>query len=130
MPEKKYHILLVEDSHAGLLIATTLLEEFGYDYTVAGNGHEVLSLVQEKAFDLALMDIEMPGMNGFEVTSAIRAWEKETGRQRLPIVGITAHAMAGDRERCLAAGMDDYLGKPFYPNDFKSKLEAGLRLKK
>jgi len=68
------------------------------------------------------MDVQMPGMNGLETTQAIRTYEKLLGKEHLHIIGVTAHAMPGDRERCLDAGMDDYISKPFGPNELKKKL--------
>lgn len=124
--EKKVHVLLVEDYKANILVATALLEEFGYDYSVANNGQEALNLVKDHEFDLVLMDVQMPGIDGFEATHFIREWEKDKGGRRLPIIGMTAHALAGDRERCLAAGMDDYIAKPFHLDDFKEKLSKHL----
>ncbi len=121
------HILLVEDYKANILVATALLEEFGYHYKVAQNGQEALYLVKSQPFDLVLMDVQMPRIDGFEATHFIREWEKEQGGKRLPIIGMTAHALAGDRERCLAAGMDDYIAKPFHPDDFQGKIEKHLK---
>lgn len=116
------HILLVEDYKANILVATALLDEFGYSYSVAQNGQQALHLLETQAFDLVLMDVEMPVMDGFETTCVIRSQETQHGHKRLPIIGMTAHALASDRERCLNAGMDDYIAKPFQPNDFQGKL--------
>lgn len=121
------HVLLVEDYKANVLVATALLDEFGYTYTVAGNGQEALHLIKSQSFDLVLMDVQMPGIDGFEATHFIRQWEKETGGKHIPVIGMTAHALAGDRERCLNAGMDDYIAKPFHPDDFKNKMDQQLR---
>jgi CheY-like chemotaxis protein len=80
---------------------------------VAGNGLVALHLLEEQPFDLVLMDVQMPEMDGFEATAAIREKELRSG-EHMPIIAMTAHAMTGDRERCLAAGMDDYITKPFH----------------
>ena len=120
------HILLVEDYPANVMVATALLEEFGYEYTVAQNGIEAVRLITTQSFDLVLMDVQMPGIDGFEATRQVRVWEGEQGRRHMPVIGITAHAMAGDRERCIAAGMDDYLSKPFHPDEFQNKIAAML----
>jgi len=125
MPPKA-HILLVEDYKANVMVATALLEEFGYGYTVASNGQEALHFIKSQPFDLVLMDVQMPGIDGFEATHFTREWEKTQGSGHLPIIGMTAHALTGDRERCLAIGMDDYIAKPFHPDEFKSKLEKYL----
>jgi CheY-like chemotaxis protein len=110
----RLRILLAEDNPVNQLLATKLLQKQGYSVTVANDGREALTMLQEAApdqFDLVLMDVQMPQMDGFEVTAAIRKKEKSNGRH-LPIVAMTAHAMKGDRERCLESGMDDYLTKP------------------
>ena len=104
-------VLLVEDKLINQKVATRFLERLGHQVRVAGNGKEALVALETESFDLAFMDVQMPEMDGFEATAAIRAREKVAGG-RLPIVAMTAHAMKGDRERCLACGMDDYLSKP------------------
>jgi len=109
-------VLLVEDNDVNTMVALRVLKNLGIAAVAVGNGQEALSTVQREVFDLVLMDCQMPVMDGYAATSAIRAWEDEErvhGRnRRLPIVAMTAHAMPGDREKCLAAGMDDYLTKP------------------
>jgi signal transduction histidine kinase/DNA-binding response OmpR family regulator len=104
-------ILLAEDNLVNQRLAVRLLERRGYDVKVAGTGKQALELIASTGFDVVLMDVQMPEMNGFEATSVVRARERTT-RGHLPIVAMTAHAMAGDRERCLEAGMDDYVSKP------------------
>jgi CheY-like chemotaxis protein len=88
-----------------------MLEKLGHTVVVAPNGEAALAALHQQSFDLVLMDVQMPIMGGFETTAAIRAQEQVTG-SHLPIIAMTAHAMKGDREKCLAAGMDDYLAKP------------------
>jgi CheY-like chemotaxis protein len=92
-------------------LARLLLEKRGHSVTVAGDGRAAIDLLDKHTFDLVLMDVQMPDMDGFEATAAIRAKEKETGRH-MPIIALTASAMAGDKERCLRAGMDGYVTKP------------------
>jgi signal transduction histidine kinase/DNA-binding response OmpR family regulator len=104
-------ILLAEDNTINQQLAVTLLRRRGHHVTVAGTGREALDHLRTQEFDLVLMDVQMPEMGGFEATAAIRAGESTPGR-RLPIFAMTAHAMKGDRERCLEAGMDDYISKP------------------
>jgi two-component system, sensor histidine kinase and response regulator len=104
-------ILLAEDNPVNQRVAVGLLTRRGHSVTVANNGREAVDLVARETFDLILMDIQMPEMGGFEATSAIREHEREIGRYTR-IVAMTAHAMAGDRDRCIAAGMDGYLSKP------------------
>ena len=117
-------ILLVEDYPANVLVATTLLEDFGYEYDVATTGSDALSKIKAGDFAVALMDVELgEAMCGFEATKHVRSWEKESNRVRkLPIIAMTAHALAGDREKCLDAGMDDYISKPFDAEELREKL--------
>jgi len=105
------HILLAEDSLANQKLAIGLLERLGHSVFVANNGREALAAVEVNAFDLILMDVQMPEMDGLEATIAIRSLEGQQGGHT-PIVAMTAHAMTGDRERCLDAGMDEYMVKP------------------
>ncbi len=106
-------ILLAEDNLVNQRLALRLLENRGHRVTLAGNGIEALAALDRERFDLVLMDVQMPDMGGFEATEVIRKREAEAaGEERLPIVAMTAHAMKGDRERCIEAGMDDYVPKP------------------
>src|SRR5205085_4304667 len=89
-----------------------LLQQFGYSADIASNGMEALAAVEKNGYDVVFMDMQMPGMDGLEATRRIRDLEKTTGRRRAVIIAMTANAMMGDRERCLASGMDDYLAKP------------------
>ena len=118
----KNRVLVVEDYAPNILVTTSFLQSWGYPYEVAENGSTAIQKMRDEDFAVVLMDVQMPGINGLEATSAIRKHEKETGRAHLPIIGMTAHAMTGDQERCLAAGMDDYLSKPFNPEDLRQKL--------
>jgi len=104
-------ILVVEDQETNQILARNFLESAGVQVSVAANGIEALAAISRESFDLVLMDCQMPEMDGFEASERIRATEIGTGRH-LPIIAMTANAMAGDRERCLNSGMDDYLTKP------------------
>ncbi len=115
-------VLLAEDGLVNQKVAVILLERRGHSVTIANTGAEALDLLERERFDLILMDVQMPVMDGFEATAAIREREKTAGGH-LPIVAMTAHAMKGDRERCLAAGMDGYLSKPFRPNELFRAIE-------
>jgi CheY-like chemotaxis protein len=116
------HILVVEDYPANILIATTLLEQFGCTYMVVENGWEALSLMKKAVFDLVLMDVQMPVMNGFTATRLIRAWEQEHAKPASIIIGISAHALSTQGDNCLAAGMDDYMSKPYLPDELRDKI--------
>ena len=111
---RKLRILLAEDNKVNQMVASRLLEKRGHTVVIAENGREALAVLDDPAsgaFDLILMDVQMPDMDGFEATGIIRAREQSSGAH-LPIIAMTAHAMKGDEERCLAAGMDGYASKP------------------
>ena len=107
---RRLRVLVAEDNPINQKVATSMLKKIGCSTDLAGNGHEAVECCRKQHYDLVFMDCQMPGMDGFEATAAIRA--EESGSGRMPIVAMTAHAMPSDRERCLAAGMDDYLTKP------------------
>src|SRR5439155_25785749 len=111
LPARRLHVLLAEDNAVNQRLATSLLQRRGHRVTIARNGKEALAAIERHRFDAVLMDVQMPEMGGFEATAEIRARERDSGRH-LPIVAMTAHAMKGDRERCLECGMDEYLSKP------------------
>lgn len=116
-------VLLVEDHPAHVLIGTLVLEQIGYAVETATCGREAVEKVRASTqpFMAILMDVQMEEMDGFETTKIIRDLEVEKGHYNI-IIAITAHAMAGDRERCLAAGMDDYLSKPIFQDILANKL--------
>ncbi|MDG3005454.1 response regulator [Paludisphaera mucosa] len=116
-PSRRLRVLLAEDAPVNQRLAVTLLESRGYEVAVAGDGREALEILDRETFDLVLMDVQMPRMDGFEATAAIRRGEVDTGRH-LTILAMTAHAMDGDRERCLGAGMDGYISKPIRAQQF------------
>jgi two-component system, sensor histidine kinase and response regulator len=119
-------VLLAEDNPVNQKLATRLLEKMGHLVTLAANGSEAVRAHTTGRFDVILMDVQMPEMNGFEATALIRGLEQRTG-EHVQIVALTAHAIQGDRERCLAAGMDDYLSKPLNAVALAEKLEAIAR---
>jgi two-component system sensor histidine kinase/response regulator len=116
-------ILLAEDNAINRALAAAILEKRGHSLVHAANGREAVEAAAREAFDLIFMDVQMPEMDGFEATNRIRQSEKGSGRH-LPIVAMTAHAMTGDRERCLAAGMDDYISKPLKKEDILKILDT------
>jgi two-component system, sensor histidine kinase and response regulator len=122
---KAARILLAEDNAVNQKLVMRLLEKRGLLVTAAGNGKEVLAALEKQSFDLVLMDVQMPEMDGFEATARIRQEEKATGAH-LPIIALTAYAMKGDEERCRAAGMDDYIPKPVRPQDLFSAIHRLL----
>jgi CheY-like chemotaxis protein len=128
-------ILLAEDNVVNQMVARRMLEKHGHRVVVVDNGQQAVDAIMRASatFDLVLMDVQMPELDGFEATAAIRQWQQETHhsenaealrRERIPIVAMTAHAMAGDRERCLDAGMDGYVSKPFQVEELLSTISA------
>lgn len=121
-----YRLLLAEDNPVNQLVALGQLEVLGYKAEAAGDGYEVLRALAECPYDLILMDCQMPGLDGYETSRRIREIESISGNGPVPIVAVTAHAMKGDREKCLAAGMNDYLSKPFRQDDLAAMLARWL----
>jgi two-component system sensor histidine kinase/response regulator len=110
---RSLNILLAEDTPANRKVAERVLAKRGHNVVSAANGREAVDLFHQGTFDIILMDVQMPSMDGFQATEAIRSYEEERrSERRIPIIAMTAHAMVGDRHRCLAAGMDDYISKP------------------
>jgi two-component system, sensor histidine kinase and response regulator len=125
--DRRLRILLAEDNAVNQFHIRSLIQNAGHAVTVVSNG--LLAFERRKLgdIDLILMDVEMPEMNGFDATASILDWEKANHTAHVPIVAMTAHALSGDRERCLEAGMDDYLSKPLHADDLRAKLESVLR---
>ncbi|MEK6304121.1 MAG: response regulator [Acidobacteriota bacterium] len=115
-------ILLAEDNEINQRVAVGILEQEGHSVTVAANGKLALSALERERFDLVLMDVQMPVMTGLEAVAAIREQERAT-RAHIPVIAITAHAMDGDRQRCLDAGMDRYLAKPIRARELLKSIE-------
>jgi CheY-like chemotaxis protein len=120
--KKGYRILLAEDDRISQTLAVAVLEQQGWQVVAVMNGREVLEELEQSRYDLVLMDIQMPEMNGFETTRAIRN-HKNPIIARLPIIAMTAHAVHGDREKCLAAGMNGYLAKPIDTRVFMEVID-------
>jgi CheY-like chemotaxis protein len=120
-------ILVVDDNAINQKVAVRILQQLGYQPMVAANGREALGAIEQDPFDLVFMDVMMPEMDGLEATRQIRkrqmGGEQKNFQSRIIICAMTAHAMTGDREKCLAAGMDDYLAKPIRPKDVRDMIE-------
>jgi CheY-like chemotaxis protein len=116
----------VEDHPSNVLVATTLLEDFGFSVDVVGDGLQALEKMKACSYDVVLMDVQMPGIDGLEATRQFRRYERDNNSGPLPIIGMTAHAMDGYKEKCLRTGMDDYISKPFNSDELKSKLHLHI----
>ena len=125
---KRLRILVAEDNPINQKVAAHILQKYGNTVILADNGRDAVDALKNDDFDLILMDIQMPVMDGFQATSVIRENEKKTGKH-IPIIALTAHAMKGDREKCLEAGMDDYVSKPIKPDVLFQTIDE-LMLKK
>jgi signal transduction histidine kinase/DNA-binding response OmpR family regulator/HPt (histidine-containing phosphotransfer) domain-containing protein len=123
---RSLRILLAEDNPVNQRVALYILQKAGHSTLPVGNGKLALDAIKRETFDVALMDVQMPEMDGLEATAAIRASEANTGRH-LPIIAMTAHAMKGDRERCLEAGMDDYISKPVQSTVLLRALDSAVK---
>ncbi|CDX34388.1 ATPase domain-containing protein [Mesorhizobium sp. ORS 3359] len=124
-PSGPIDILIAEDNDVNQLVFGQILNGFGLSYRIAGNGRTAVEMYRSLRPRLVLMDVSMPEMNGYEATRAIRAIEQQNG-DRTPIIGVTAHALKGDREKCIEAGMDDYLPKPVSPDRLGAKIGTWL----
>jgi PAS domain S-box-containing protein len=125
----KVRILLAEDNAINQKLALYLIEKFGYRADAVANGKEAVDALVMVPYDLVLMDVQMPEMDGFEATQMIRNTQSKVQNHRVPIIAMTAHALKGDQERCLEAGMDDYLSKPIEPKEMLRVIEKHLFLK-
>jgi len=122
---KRARILVAEDNRVNQTLVTRMLEKMGHSVTVASNGQEALAMATQQTFDLIFMDVQMPEMDGLTATAKIREAEKNTGTH-IPIVAMTAHALKGDRERCLQAGMDAYISKPISSKDVEESIMRNI----
>jgi CheY-like chemotaxis protein len=122
---QNFHILLAEDNIINQKMAVHILEKSGHTVVIADNGKEALTALDNETFDLVLMDVQMPELDGLKATAAIRDKERSTGAH-MPIIAMTAHAIKGDRERCLDAGMDDYIAKPIKADDLLKTIDCTI----
>jgi CheY-like chemotaxis protein len=127
VPTQALRVLLAEDNRVNQILARALLNKWGCEVTLVEDGVAAVQAVEAAEFGLVLMDVQMPELDGLEATERIRAWEHASGRQHARIVALTAHAMAGDEARCLAAGMDGYLTKPLRPEDLQAVVADAYR---
>jgi CheY-like chemotaxis protein len=121
-PGRPLMVLVAEDNPVNRQVAAHLLRKHGHQVVLVENGRAAVEEFYREEFDVVLMDVQMPGMDGYQATAAIRERERNIGSSRTPIVALTAHAMKGDREHCLAAGMDEYLPKPIDPTELQAVL--------
>ncbi|KAI9728303.1 MAG: histidine kinase osmosensor [Cirrosporium novae-zelandiae] len=119
---RSFDILLAEDNEVNQKLAVKILQKYNHGVTVANNGLEAFEAIQKKRYDVILMDVQMPIMGGFEATAKIREFEREAALSRTPIIALTAHAMLGDREKCIQAQMDEYLSKPLKQNQMMQTI--------
>jgi CheY-like chemotaxis protein len=120
------HVLLAEDNKVNQLIGVKLLEKLGHFVSVAGDGRAAFDEVKKQHFDLVLMDLQMPEMDGYAATRAIREWEKTAG-SHMPIIAMTAHAMNRDKENCFAAGMDAHVAKPVNLTELEEQIRSVMQ---
>ena len=123
--EEAIDVLVCEDNEVNQIVFTQILQQEGVTFRIANNGKEGVKLYQHLPPKVILMDVSMPQMNGHEATKVIREIEKETGIHT-PIIGVTAHAIKGDMEKCFEAGMDDYLSRPVSPDKLAKKLQKWI----
>ncbi|MBC7292642.1 MAG: response regulator, partial [Thermoleophilia bacterium] len=121
--QRSLRVLVAEDNPTNQLVALRLLEKMGHQPTAVSNGREAVETLAREAFDLVLMDVQMPEMDGFEATRVIRDPNSPVLDHQIPVIAMTAHALTGYREQCLAAGMDDYIAKPVQPEELAQVLE-------
>ena len=126
--ESRSRLLIAEDNAINQRVAKRMLEKLGLEADIVDNGAKAVAALREIAYPLVLMDCQMPEMDGFQATTEIRLWESEQGLSRTPIVAMTAHAMPGDRERCLEVGMDDYLSKPITLASLEATLSRWIEM--
>jgi len=124
LPPKRERILVAEDNVVSQQFTVANLRKLGYDADVVTNGSEVLNALKIKQYDVILMDCEMPALDGYEATKEIR--QREKNGRHMWIIAMTAYAVVGDREKCLKAGMDDYISKPLRYEELRTALERGL----
>jgi CheY-like chemotaxis protein len=126
-PAGNFRVLVAEDVEMNRQLVRALLTRMGCEVELAENGLQALAAIENGEYDLVLMDCLMPLMDGYEATNRLRAKEVQTGAPRLPVIALTGNAIEGDRERCITAGMDDYLAKPFTADEFADTVGRWMR---
>src|SRR5262249_18125055 len=124
-----HKILLVEDEASNILIASEFLQTLGYDYDIASDGNDALRKIKSNSYSLILMDVNIPGIDGLTITGQLRRMEKEGATSYTPVIAMTAHALTEDRQKCLDAGMNDYISKPFTQAQLQQKIEQNPAFK-
>lgn len=127
--KRSVRILMVEDNVMNQKLGQSVLKKLGFHADVAGNGREAVEILEQRSYDLILMDAQMPEMDGIEATHVIRDMKSKVLRHDVPVIALTANAMSGDRERYLAAGMDDYVSKPIQTGELLGAMLRHLKIK-
>jgi len=124
--KRKTRILIVEDNIINQMVISNILERLGYNSNTVANGKEAIRALEKSSYDLVFMDCQMPEMDGYEATEEIRNPESKVSNHKVPVIAMTAHAMKGNREKCMNVGMDDYLAKPIQPQEVSDMIEKWL----
>ncbi|NJN46985.1 MAG: response regulator [Candidatus Competibacteraceae bacterium] len=126
MPRLNAHVLVAEDNPVNQTVVAEMLQELGCRVDIVANGSEAVEAIKQHSYDLILMDVQMPELDGYQATAIIRDQEKVADTAPIPIIAVTANALSGSQEECLAAGMNDYISKPFRQSQLAALLQQWL----